>query len=440
VEVITNGTFNSDLSGWGLQWVGSGGATLTHENGRMKIDRDSTGWQGATSVDSLNWGSIGKTFLVTYDYETIGNVLGTVHIDNTKIDSMPNNTSGTRSFLHTTTEITTNLSFVSESNTTGSSTMYIDNISVREVTSFNKLIRDYPLDDNSGILRNRAAVLGGEELTNADFSNGLTGWTNHTLSQVINGKLDIYNLSNGFAETVRQFGNYNVGTDYLVTFDYENTGPQALIYVSPDGSYANRIADLVVGGSGTRVLTFTANVSGLFVVVSRAGGTQTPSAPSGVVVNSISIRQADGYGTVINGNDEDWQEFELAEDNVWLGHNKWDDSLVTYFSSQEQSEILGNGRYRIQTTGTGTGIRITGFDSARMQQDLSYRLTYTLEDVQSGPLNFSDFATMSPNTVGDGFVDITVTSARDPYIKRGSNIPTNTTISGIQLREVLNIP
>lgn len=299
--------------------------------------------------------------------------------------------------------------------------------SIKTVGTFNNLLRQYNLDDNSSILANSATVLG-EELWNNSPTLLTTGW-------VDNGG-GSYSCDGTEPALVHDNANIiNDGESFLVTYTIDSVtsgSARVLVY----GQNLVGVGNLrPTTGTYTEIINVTDGTSS----GEASGSVRVQSFAFDGTISNISIRQADGYGKVINGNDEDWSERERAEDGVWLGVNKWDDDLVTYFVAQEQSEILGGGRYRIATTGNGTGIRITGDPFARMSGDSTYRLQYTLEEVNAGKLNYSDLFAMDPNTVGthvDTFVPV---ADRDPYIKRGSNTPTDLIISGISLREVLNV-
>jgi len=133
------------------------------------------------------------------------------------------------------------------------------------------LIRDYPLDDNSDILRNRATVLGGE------LWNGVDAVAVGTEEVV--------------ATTI-------VGVDYLVTVSGLTSGE-----------------DLRYAGAGW--LPLQDGVPFVITATSTAFILREFSESQSDI--TISIRRADGYGTVISGNADDWGLFQQQVTGEWLG-------------------------------------------------------------------------------------------------------------------------
>jgi hypothetical protein len=156
-------------------------------------------------------------------------------------------------------------------------------------------IRDYKLNDNSDILANSATVLGEEEVVNGDFSNA----SNWALG-------DGWSISNGSAHcdgsqagdtVLSQVINAPTGA-YLIEIDLGSISSGDIKSVFFGGVKFNSSGITSTGKS--RFVGLTANSDDLAIIGN--------SAFSGSVDN-ISIRQADGYGTVINGNAEDWGLF-----------------------------------------------------------------------------------------------------------------------------------
>ena len=133
------------------------------------------------------------------------------------------------------------------------------------------LIRDYPIDDNSDILRNRATVLGGE------LWNGVDAVAVGTEEVV--------------ATTI-------VGVDYLVTVSGLTSGE-----------------DLRYAGAGW--LPLQDGVPFVITATSTAFILREFSESQSDI--TISIRRADGYGTVISGNADDWGLFQQQVTGEWLG-------------------------------------------------------------------------------------------------------------------------
>ena len=148
------------------------------------------------------------------------------------------------------------------------------------------LIRDYPLDDNSDILRNRATVLGGE------LWNGTASFQTGTTTVVAS--------------------NIPLGIDYLVSVSGLSAGENFNIYAEGGYKALQNNVPLVVRSTD-------AAFSGEFRCVDFAEN------QDGV---TISIRQADGYGTLINGNASDWGLFQEQATGEWLGQELWTDGIV----------------------------------------------------------------------------------------------------------------
>ncbi len=190
--------------------------------------------------------------------------------------------------------------------------------SVKQVTSFSKLIRSYAIDDNSDILANGATSLGDNEVVNGDFSDGLNGWVgvNSTLS-VISSQLRVTNdgTSTGLAyQPVELLAN----VPYRITSDVKpGTAPLPQFSI-----HANPIGDLTVGilagGPSVAGFVYTPSSSGTYYLA--VGNRGSNNAGLFNDFDNISIRQADGYGQIINGLTDDWGLFtEQSRGGDWLG-------------------------------------------------------------------------------------------------------------------------
>ena len=188
------------------------------------------------------------------------------------------------------------------------------------------LIRDYPLDDNSDILRNRATVLGGELY-------GEAGQLQSAASGAQSLGTGIFAVAN---------------TDYIVRVVYENIVGNASLRT---GVGVNESLGPVITGSGESVFILSALDSSEFEFIGRFGG-----VTSGVV--TTSIRQADGYGTVINGNADDWGLFQEQATGEWLGQE-----LVTQ-AVWENPAVVGaqwsllNGLWSLSGDGSANSLRL----------------------------------------------------------------------------------
>jgi len=176
------------------------------------------------------------------------------------------------------------------------------------------LVRDYPLNDNSNILANRAASLGAELVVNGDFSDGIAGWSSYnSVSSVSNGVLTVDDSGDaGTNSGVFKSVELIEGVDYVLSYDLISvtTG----IFIGLNGTSSGVGSWLIANDArtGVREMIFTAaNNSNLLVAVGGTGNLE---------LASISIRQADGYGTIINGNAADWGLFDKQANGDWKGN------------------------------------------------------------------------------------------------------------------------
>ena len=176
------------------------------------------------------------------------------------------------------------------------------------------LVRDYPLNDNSNILANRAASLGQELVVNGDFSDGIAGWSSYnSVSSVSNGVLTVDDSDDaGTNSGVFKSVELIEGVDYVLSYDLISvtTG----IFIGLNGASSGAGSWLIANDArtGVREMIFTAaNNSNLLVAVGGTGNLE---------LESISIRRADGYGTIINGNADDWGLFDRQANGDWKGN------------------------------------------------------------------------------------------------------------------------
>ena len=291
------------------------------------------------------------------------------------------------------------------------------------------LIRDYPLDDNSDILRDRATVLGSQLIINGDFSNGTDDWL--ILGSLVTSNTDNNSLSlfrnGGDGATARQTILTEIGKQYLITAGISDLIGNVNLGVSTLGN-------LTITNNGAASRLFTATAASHDISFAATGDINGSFS-----VSNVSIRQADGYGTVINGNASDWGLFQQQATGEWLGENRWHDVDVSFFGLQEQSIIYGDGSYKIATNdGTGTGVQDDTVDSRMVVG--TYRISYNVTESLAGFLNFSDFTGPIDSTVGLKSLDVNATSARNLYFKRGTGVgATDITFNGVSVKEVLNV-
>jgi len=145
--------------------------------------------------------------------------------------------------------------------------------------------------------------LGQELVVNGDFSDGLNGWLQTgSVWQASNGSVEKTSGSSFLYQT----NVAGIGTTVLVSFDILNiSGGTVAISLSDGGTTAtfNSIGRKTLAGKVTKnaSIYFSGDLGAL------------------ITISNISIRRADGYGTIINGNASDWGLFDKQADGDWLG-------------------------------------------------------------------------------------------------------------------------
>jgi len=251
------------------------------------------------------------------------------------------------------------------------------------------LIRDYPLDDNSDILRNRATVLG------AELWNGVSDFPADTNVTAATGT--------------------TAGASYLTTISGLSGGE--------DFRFS--------GQSG-----FESVGNGVFVLTAPGSSMQFRSigvSESGV---AISIRKADGYGTVINGNASDWGLFQQQATGEWLGQE-----LVVNGGFDTDSDWQLSGGWSI-SGGAASSMNTGGITqvSAGMGVGL-YRFSVGVAAISSGAMWFQSgsagYSGASITTSGVSVEDLSVTIGG--RVSFGSNLTAIGSIDNVSVKEVLNV-
>jgi hypothetical protein len=195
-----------------------------------------------------------------------------------------------------------------------------------EIEADGTLIRDYPLNDNSDILANKATTLG-DKLNPASIASA--AWNTdgaHSYEQtgVDFGKLIFLNNETTTVEIYV----------FSCTLTTVNGSPLRRIY-SQEGVY-----DLVEGYNE-------------FIVTLGVGGQQRRLWIDGendgeiLRLNNVSLRKADGYGRRINSNPNDWALF-YETDEGWVGQeiapdysdtNNWNSVGVSLTTDSDEIKI-----------------------------------------------------------------------------------------------------
>lgn len=214
-ELISNGDFSNGTAGWSMfgEW------SIT--NGKASANG------GSGKVSSTFYPTVGKTYLVEYDYVVTSGALqcdfgttgaGTVH--GTSVSG--------RERIFLTPKASTH-PFAMYAN---AATAWIDNISIKEVLSYSTVLNGFqaanyleanaagtPLvvDQPVGYVGDAANVtLGAELVSNGDFSNGLTGWNPLGGSiAVVGGELEVTGSGGSYPSGYYNF-NVTQGKTYQV--------------------------------------------------------------------------------------------------------------------------------------------------------------------------------------------------------------------------------
>jgi len=175
-ELITNGTFDSNITGWS-NYISSRG-DVTFSNNRLRID-NSTGTGNTVARISASFSS-GKTYKVSFDYYHISGATGTTtNVFLGAADQViPSITSGQTTTAYITA--TSNRSTF-EIGYNGGEVYEFDNISVKEVT--NDIVAYYPLDADSSANGVTQDVITGETLGSEEITKSVTdSWTGNDVS------------------------------------------------------------------------------------------------------------------------------------------------------------------------------------------------------------------------------------------------------------------
>jgi hypothetical protein len=164
------------------------------------------------------------------------------------------------------------------------------------------LIRDYPLDDNSDILVNKATVLGFEKVLNPNFNTN-SDWTLNANHVITGGQL-VINGAGAFSHS-KQIVDVSAGKTQKLSVNYDNTQTNVKINIF-DGQTTGEsriIGKALDTAGGTYDFYFTPSTDKVLIYI------ETVNVYHYVAFNYVSIKEADGYGTVINGTEDQWYPF-----------------------------------------------------------------------------------------------------------------------------------
>ena len=261
-EEITNGDFATDTN-WtkGTGWTISGGSL----NG-----------SSSTSSTYQNNGLVnGTMYIATYIVSNY--VSGSVQIKLGGSLGQARTSNGTYTEVLTATQVIT---WLVGNNFTGS----IDNVSVKEYTSADmdvtRATAATRVDENG--LVNYAEIVGGEEITNADFSGGSTGWT------VTNSDADNYVVFDGSTARLKFL---NVSPVTTLNSSFLFTSGKTYKLVVDVASVTS--GGVKIDGSGISEVFDTAGVNTRIIQATGSGtlGFYRATANVDLTFNSVSLKE-----------------------------------------------------------------------------------------------------------------------------------------------------
>jgi len=290
-EKVANGTFDSDTTGWTQE----SGATISSENGKLKIDGNAGkgAYQLLSSVTTVD-----KTYLVSFTGMLETSTDGYVMIYNgTALETV---------YLDGATELEFTFTRASESaislyaRTWDEGVMYFDNISVKELpqaelpdTPFASGSTDELLDDAVNGVETQSdhsvgdiIVTGNELVTNDvvgdwDTSDGVTSFT------VTDGEIDlaVTSISGG---GIFQVISTIIGETYLFSINVSAFSGGASIYIEKTHKGADLLV-LPLSDTGIYAGAFVATGTTAYLNIREAGATDTCA----ITANNVSVTLKD---------------------------------------------------------------------------------------------------------------------------------------------------
>jgi hypothetical protein len=259
-ELVTNGTFDSDVSGWNL-FLGSQ-LDYSWNSGKLRLSAPS----GLTLTDrvqqTISGLTVGTVYVLSCDITKIsGSATVTVLAHNPYTMTFPTFTDSGKLNVSFVAGATSHEIRVQMNSGAASGTVFdFDNISVKQITTENSFLTYQDLDTKE-IVTLGNSVDGGsskELVTNGDFSDGTTGWTANSGGIITNdnGSLKITGLSGDTAYGTLQIISTEIGKTYRVTYS-----ASCLTNNNIRMSFGATAADLTAGsytGIGNITTTFTA--------------------------------------------------------------------------------------------------------------------------------------------------------------------------------------
>ena len=153
-------------------------------------------------------------------------------------------------------------------------------------------------------------------------------------------------------------------------------------------------------------------------------------------VDNISIRQADGYGTVVNGNADDWGLFQQQTTGEWLGQELVTQQVWESPFSIGSEWTFSNNQWTLNGTGILSPLTLISTDN---QPDV-LRLTTDVVSISGAALAVTDGAAsvLEKTSTGTYSDDIDkATYSRQLYKRNGGAV--TAVINKPSIKEVLNV-
>ena len=283
-------------------------------------------------------------------------------------------------------------------------------------------------------------VLGAEEITNGDFSNGLTGWTENggSYATIVSGALNSNNpdAGNWYAENISQNVSFVNGTTYKLTFKAKNISGNLNLRITQG---ANAMASLDLTSTFVDYTYFyTANADNGSIRIF------CNSAVGQFQIDDISIKENTGA--------------DMDVTRATAATRVDEDGLVNYAEIVSDTELVTNGDFVTDTDWTkGTGWTISGgnlnasnVNAASTTQagytfvGKTFQVSYTISDYSQGGVRIylgGSQSTSLKSANGTHTETISISSGNTlVYIYGTSNFTGN--IDNVSIKEVTrdNVP
>jgi hypothetical protein len=286
----------------------------------------------------------------------------------------------------------------------------------------------YDIRSQTDIIANKNTALGVEEIINGKFNNGTSNWSNDSgaILSVVNGFLEVKNGTGTYAD---QETNLVAGRQYKVSLDYvKGTGGSAEIRLGNarnDSSYF--LAAL--NSDGYYEFIFKAESSTVFISVGYGIGSQGQTQ----FFDNISIREADGYATIINPNDSDWALYQQQATGKWLGQELITQAVWESPDNANDQWSFSNNQWSLDGDGDNNVLSLINSSDQPDRIALSGILTAI-----NGELAVVQTSVFSLTATGSYYFEFNKEDVVTQQFKRATG-PVTATLDKPSIREVLNV-